>query len=38
MGNYNRQLLRDSLTEREQAILRLLAQGLSDREIAESCS
>jgi DNA-binding CsgD family transcriptional regulator len=35
MGNTNGQLLRDSLTERENEILKRLSAGLSDQEIAD---
>jgi DNA-binding CsgD family transcriptional regulator len=35
MSNNNLHPLRDALSEREQAILRLLAEGLSDRQIAQ---
>ena len=35
MSNSNLHPLRHALSEREQAILRLLAEGLSDRQIAQ---
>ena len=35
IGNSNMHPLRDALGEREQAILRLLAEGLSDQQIAD---